>query len=271
MHQESDDHQRHDDTFLDEGVSQRSDRTVDQHGAVIGDSVGDPLRQALHGRVEPLFHGFDDGPCIHAITHDHDAAHGFALAIEFGDAAAHVGAELHVGDFAEQDRRAARSGADRDFAQVVHRRDVAFDAEDEFLLRHLHRAPAGFAVAALDRAGDLAQGDAVSAEAVGIDGDLILLHVAADGRHLGHALDAGELVFEIPILHRTQLGQVMLGRIERIHEGPAHAGRVGTKARGDVARQAAGKSAQVFEHATARPIRIGAVLKNNIHEGVTVK
>ena len=56
--------------------------------------------------------------------------------------------------------------------------------------------------------------------------DLVLLHEAADGRDFGHARHGGELIFQIPVLHRAQFGEVAVGRVEGIHERPADAGGV---------------------------------------------
>ena len=48
---------------------------------------------------------------------------------------------------------------------------------------------------------------------------------------------------------------------------PADAGRVGPEARGHAGRKTPRGRAQIFEHARARPIEIGAVLEDHIDEG----
>ena len=48
---------------------------------------------------------------------------------------------------------------------------------------------------------------------------------------------------------------------------PADAGRVGAEAWGHARRQAPRGGAQIFEHARARPIEIGAVLEDHVDEG----
>ncbi len=86
---------------------------------------------------------------IGAVAHNHDASYRFAFAIPLGDAAAHVGAELHIGHLAQQDGDAVRADTDGDLLQVVQALDVAADAQDELLFAHLDRSAAHLAVAAL--------------------------------------------------------------------------------------------------------------------------
>ena len=106
---------------------------------------------------------------------------------------------------------------------------------------------------------------------VGIHRHLVLLDEAADGGDFRHAFDRGQLVAQIPVLHGAQFGQVAVGGIERIHEGPADAGGVRAEAGRDALRQLPAQAAEIFEHAAARPIGIGAVLKNHIDEGEAVE
>ena len=164
VQQERDADQRHDDAFLDELFLQRLDRALNQRAAVVGDGVGHVRRQALHRLVEPLLHVENDLARVGAVAHDHNAADRFAFAVQLGDAAAHVGAELHVGDLAQQDRHAFVAHAHGDFPQVLEILDVAAHAQDEFLFRQLDGASADFAVAALDGHADVGDGEVVGAQ-----------------------------------------------------------------------------------------------------------
>ena len=87
--------------------------------AVVGHGDLHVRRQRLHRLVQPLLHVLDDLAGIRAVAHHDDAADGFAVAVQLGDAAAHVGAELDVGHVAQQDRHAVGADADGDFLQVV--------------------------------------------------------------------------------------------------------------------------------------------------------
>jgi hypothetical protein len=66
-------------------------------------------RQALELGQPGLDRG-DGGLRVLARTQDDDAAGDLALAVELGDAAPHLGAELHRGHVAQQHRHAAHHG-----------------------------------------------------------------------------------------------------------------------------------------------------------------
>ena len=57
-----------------------------------------------------------------------------------------------------------------------------------------------------------------------IDDDLVLLDEAADRRDLGDALGLGELIAQIPVLDRAQLGKRARGAEHHILVHPADAG-----------------------------------------------
>ena len=126
---------------------------------------------------------------IRAVTDDDNPADRFALAIQLGNAATHLGPELDVRDLAKQNRNAIRADADRDLSQIVERLHVPAHAQDEFLLRHLDRATADLAVAFLDRHAHVGNREVVGAQLGRIDRHLVLLHEPADRRDLGHAFD----------------------------------------------------------------------------------
>ena len=71
----------------------------------------------------------------------------------------------------------------------------------------------------------------------------------------------------VPVLDGAQLGEALLRAAHHILVDPADAGGVGTDARRDACRQPLRGGAQIFEHARARPIEVGAVLEDHIDEG----
>ena len=101
---------------------------------------------------------------------------------------------------------------------------------------------------------------------LGIDDDLVLLNEAADACDFGDALGLGQLIAQIPVLDRAQLGERALRTEHDILVNPADAGRVGPERRGDPFRQPLGGKIQIFENARARPIKIGTVLEHDIDE-----
>ncbi|MCY1416998.1 hypothetical protein D9M71_325160 [compost metagenome] len=158
---------------------------VDQLAAVVSGDHLDALRQAFAQFVELGLHRGDGLAGVLAAAQDHHAADGLAVAIEFGDAAAHFRAELDVGDVAEGHRGAAGVELQRDLAEVVHRLQVAGGAHHELGLGQLQHAAAGLAVGGVDGPGDLLLGDAAAGHAHRIEDHLVLLDHPADGRHFG--------------------------------------------------------------------------------------
>ncbi len=112
-------HRRDHDAFLDELFFQRGYGAVNQCGAVIDDGGFHVRRQRLHRLGQLLFHVQDDLARIRAVTHDDDAADGFAVAVQIGDAAAFVGAELDVRHVTQQNRHAVLADTHGDFFQVI--------------------------------------------------------------------------------------------------------------------------------------------------------
>ena len=119
------------------------------------------------------------------------------------------------------------------------------------------------AATASRRPGD---GDAVCAQPVGIDGDLVLLDEAADARHFGDARHARQFVLQEPVLQRAQLGKVVAVRFQRVHERPADAGGVGPKRGSNAGRQGGRCLVECFQYAGARPVDVRAILEDDVDE-----
>ena len=75
----------------------------------------------------------------------------------------------------------------------------------------------------------------------------------------------------MPILIRTQFGEVAVGRVDGIHERPADAGGIRAERRRHTFRQLSAEAAEIFQHPAARPVRVRAVLENDIDKRETVK
>jgi hypothetical protein len=110
--------------------------------------------------------------------------------------------------------------------------------------------------------------NAVGGQLVRIDLDLVLLDKAADGRDLGHARDGFQRVAQAPILEGAKLGQVVPAAFigQRVFIDPSHSGGVRADDRIDPLGQAAADGIQILDDARARPINVGAILKNDIDE-----
>ena len=270
VEQERHAHQRDDDEFLDERAGEVADRALDDPGAVVGGDDLHAFRQALFQAIEFLLHRLDGGERVLAIAHDDDAARHLALAVQLGDAAAHLRPEANLRDLFQADRRAGGGDAERDRAQVLQALHVAAHADHVLGLGHLDHRAARFLVALLDRHAHVRQRQAVGAQLRRVDDDLVLLDHAADRGDFGDARHGTQFVFQEPILQRAQLRQVVFAAA--VHQcvlvHPAHAGGVRAERRFGRARQARDHLAQILEHARARPVDVGAIRKNDIDEGI---
>ncbi len=77
----------------------------------------------------------------------------------------------------------------------------------------------------------------------------------------------GQLVTQIPVLDGAQFGQRLVHTDEGVFVHPTYTGRIRADSRRNAAGQLAGGSVEVFQHPRARPIKIGAILENDIYEG----
>ncbi len=113
------------------------------------------------------------------------------------------------------------------------------------------------------------QRNGIGGEAVGIDRDLILLLIAADGGYLGDPRHRLQRVAQRPVLIRAQLVERVPARRvhQRVLEDPAHPGGVGAQFRLHPLGKSRLDLGQVLEHPRARPVEIGAVLEDHVHVG----
>ena len=243
--------------------------TFDQVAAVVDRDDLHALRQSFFQSLEFAAHPCDGRQRVFAVAHHHDAAGHLAFTVEFSQAAPQFGAEMNVGQLLEIDRRAVGIHTDRNHLQIAQAPDVAGGAHHVFGLAHLHQAPAHVVVAALDGLFDPGQRDVVGQQCFRLDLDLILLDVAADGGDFGHAVHRLQRIAQIPVLDRAQLREIVLAGLvhQRVFVDPADTGGIRPELGRDAGRQAVGGVVEVFEHAGARPVHVGAVLEDHIHHG----
>ena len=87
--------QRHDDKLLQQLIAEVVDRPVDQLAAIVGRHDFHPFRQTAFQGLELVFNGGNHFAGVFAGSQDHHAAGHFALAVQFGDTAAHFRTCLH--------------------------------------------------------------------------------------------------------------------------------------------------------------------------------
>ena len=98
-----------------------------------------------------------------------------------------------------------------------------------------------------------------------MDVDLILLDVAADAGHFGHALDRLQLITHVPVLHAAQLPQVSAVRFERVPIDLAQRRGVRAKLRHDARRQFARGVVHPLQHTRPAPVVVVLVVKDHEH------
>ena len=269
VEQEQHDHEADDDRLLGEGVFQGVDRSLDEPRTVIGDGHLHARGEAGLELGEFLLHALDDVEGVLPVAHDHDAADGLAFAVPLEQAAPDVGAEAHRREVLDQQRRPVRPvGAHRDLLDRSEVLDVAAPAHVVLAPRELEDAAPHVVVRLPDGVDDLRQRDAVGAQAAGIDGDLVLLLVAAHAGHLGDARHAAQRVAQREVLERPQVVEpVRAGLVgQRVLEHPADAGRVRPERRRRALGQRPAQAVHVLEHAAARPVDVRALLEDRVDE-----
>ena len=270
MKQEHEADKCNDDEFLDELFLEVVHRALDKARTIVG-------RHDLHARREAGFkllelglHGVDGLQRILARAHHDDAARHLSLAVQLGDPASHFGTYLDPRHVAQAHRNAGVGRRQWNLAEVVERLQVTGSTHHILRLTQLQHRASGFLIRLLDGVDHLAVRNVVSAHPIGIEHDLILPDHAADARDLGYVGDGLQLVFQEPVLHRAQLRQVHLARAvdQRVLVDPAHTRGVGSERRLGLRRQARLHLVQILEHARARPVRISAVLEQDVDEGI---
>src|SRR6185503_17098754 len=119
------------------------------------------------------------------------------------------------------------------------RTQVAAPAHHVLGAAELDHAAAGFAVGAAHGVDDLADAETVGAETVRVDVHLVLPNVAAERGHVGDAVHGLQVIPQVPVLRRPQVGEaVRAGCVDQhVLHHPAEAGRVGPEFGGDAGRQ----------------------------------
>ena len=115
-----------------------------------------------------------------------DAENHRRLAVVRADAALGCGADADFGDMADQHGLTVAQGHHR-LGNVVEHVDAALALDQVFLRRFDVEAGRGVLVRVAQRLADFIQRQAVGGQALGLDGHLELLGVAADGQDFGDA------------------------------------------------------------------------------------
>ncbi len=114
VEQEGQTDQHHHGELLHQLAGEVVDGALDKVGSIVDGDDLHPLRQAGfelgQASLDPVYGVLG----ILAVTHDDDAAHHFPFAVEFGDAASHLGAGDYIRHVTQQQGGTAHIGAKRD-------------------------------------------------------------------------------------------------------------------------------------------------------------
>ena len=267
MEQEEQDDQRDDDQLFNQRVLQRGDALADEPRPVVGRNDLHPFRQGRFQLGDARPDRVDHVERIRARARDDDSAHRFALTVEVRKSPPLRRPHAHRADVAQQHRR-PHVRAQHDLLQVLGRFDVAAAAHVVLGSTDFQDPTTHVRVRHADHVHDSAERDVERRQPVRVEIDLILLHEPADARDLCHARHRLKRVTDVPVLDRLELLQRRVSGLvdQRVFEHPADAGSVRAEDRCHASRQLVRNARQLLQHAAARPVQIGAVLEDDVHE-----
>src|SRR5271166_1111314 len=252
---------RADDQLLADGTAHGLDGPVDQWSPIVEGHDPDALGQARLKGSDFLLDLLSDRERVPAEAHHHHSPDDL-LAVLLQDAAAKRRTDLHSAEGFHVDRSAVPLG-DYRAADVVEALDPA-DRTDQVLGVPLVDDPAADGrIRPGDGGVDLTQADAVSAELVGVEVDLVFLGSAADGGDFRHTRHAVELVAYIPVLNGTELAQVPAVPLDRVPEDLADSRGVGGEVGNHTRGKERGGDRQPLEHAGASEVVVGRLVEDD--------
>ena len=243
---------------------------MDELRAVVADDDLHTLGQPGSDLMELLLHRLDDLERVLLVAHDHDPLYDLALAVELGDTAPDVGPEDDLAQILDPDGRAELATADDDLFKVLDGLGVAVATDHVLGAAELHEPAPDLGGAVAHCLHDLLNPDAVAAQPIRVDVDLVLLLVAAHRRHLGDPGHRLEVVPEVPVLIGPEIGQAVVTRFvdQGVLVDPAKADGVGPEFGTDAIGELLQHRRQVLQRPRSRPVEIGPVLEDDVNERV---
>ncbi len=262
--QTSGDHQR----LLEQLLLQGVDGPVDEVRAVVHRLDDDPFGQPRLDHLQALLDAFDRREGILPESHNDDSAHHVTAPVQVGDAAAGRRRQTNTGDVLDADWDAVVGRADHDRLDVIHGSQITEPPDHVFALGELDDHRAHVLVGGPQHVHDPRDRDSEAPELDRVDRHLVDALVAADGGDLAHPRDAGQLVPEIPVLNRPEVGQRPRAGLvlEHVLVDPAEPGGVRPELGRHALRKPALEPRQVLEHPAPRPVEVGAVVEDHVDE-----
>ena len=139
------------------------------------------------------------------LEHQRYAGNNLALAVARNCAVSRSRAKPNLCHVAHQNRH-ARNGLNWNFLDVLERGGKTYSANEILIAVLFDVTSAGVLVSGFESVVNVGNGQARSIQAVGINGNLILLYESTPAAHLGNALGSRQLFAHNPVLHRSQVG-----------------------------------------------------------------
>ena len=265
MQQEHDADGGYDEALFQQRPLQRVDGAVDEVRTVVHGHDFDACRQPWGDLGDLGLEVMDDFEGVLSVPRHRDRRNHLSFAIEFGNPAPLVGNELNAGNVADQHRRPLLALDDQRL-DVGRPAQVAFAPDHVLGFGHFHDPATHVAVGLADDLRHLGKRYSVRPQLHRIDDDLVGLDEPAHAGDLRDALRLGELIAQIPVLDRAQLGEILVGADKRVLIHPSDPGRVRSELRGNALGKPAGREVQVLEDPRARPIDVRAIFEDHIDE-----
>ncbi len=239
---------------------------MDQIRAVVGRDNAHAGWQRGRDFGDALLHGVDHLQRVLAMAHDDDATHRLPLPIQLRDPEAEIGTHRHAGDIADAHRAPPCAYRDSNLRDVFHAAEIAEPADHIVRASHLYRARADVLVRAPHRLDDLSDLHTVCEQPGGVEQHLVLAHIAAETRDLGDAGHGLQRVANLEILNGAEPIRRIPRAFKRILEHPSDAGGIRAEACFGRGGQTTLDRVEVLEHTRARPVEVGTVLEDHVHE-----
>ncbi len=264
------DHEDDDDQLVDEGLEEIGQRVPDQGRAVVGRNHLDPSGKRAFELLELLEQGSCYRQHVPALLHDRDPAHDLAGAVEIGDAASKVVADLDVPDVLQLHRLPVLVTAQNEELELVHAAWSDAAAQLVFPVGHLDGAPARLLKRTLDGGDHLPQRDRPRAQKRRKQLDLILRFKATHRRHLGNPGCRLQRRLDQALVQLAQFTQIAqpFAIDQRVLKNPAHAAGIGADRHVRIGRQLRPDRVQAVCQELPDRYPAGRILQDHVDERV---
>ena len=231
------------------------------------------IRQAGLHLLDFLVKPLDHLGGILAKQFQNHARNHFALSVAGDDATADFVAVVDIGDIRQQDGRAGPD-LDRDGANILQAFHHADAAHKVFLAAQHQELTTHVAIVLVDRFDQALKRQVILPQLVGVDPDLVLENVPADGQNLGHSGDGLQLELHHPVVEFAQPGvhwfafgvDLVRIRSQIVDEDLPQPRRNGAQGGWLVHfGQLGGRASQAFRHQLPGKIDVHVVLEIHIH------